>query len=503
MRAQIGGEGGTHGTEYRGWRFSAAPGTLITDWKAHVCARAFAWGSSVYLESVDGDNRPSSWSRSWDMTPPTYGCGSAAPYWNSAGNAVGGGTARQLTFGAACPLGACPEVSGVVARAEVAAFWAEIRDDSPPVLVAMRGPTLTGPRSSRERFVFDATDVGVGLYRAVAEIKLSGAGDWTEIAGTRIGTAETCEPIRETGYRYEFISPQPCPLDVQAAELTVDASAVPVGVHALRLTLEDAAGNVTTLMPAQTYEVSDPAATQGTSATTNLATSPLPAPDLATHRSAGARPTPKLSLAGRTTRVVSRERPIEISGRVRDGAGNPIPRAVVSLRSRSFLPKARKSEGEWVAAGTATANDAGVFRVRLPRGPSRTVLVSYKHDPADAVPAASDLANLIVPANVTARAVRPQVRNGSQMVIAGRVAGPIPSGGVLVNLEARDGRRWVPVATTRRSVKTSSTGRFKLSYRFRSTFHAVTYRFRVVVDEDSDFPYSRGASRLVKVRVAP
>ena len=146
--------------------------------------------------------------------------------------------------------------------------------------------------------------------------------------------------------RYEFASAQPCPLDVQSAELTIDASALPVGAHGLRLTLEDAAGNTTVLSPARTFEVQAP-------------------------------------------RVV------------------------------------------------------------------------------------------------------------------GRVAGPIPHGGVLVRLEARDGRRWVPVATTRRSVRTSPAGRYRLSYRFRSTFEPITYRFRVVVDEDSEFRYRRGSSAPLAVRVSP
>ena len=85
----------------------------------------------------------------------------------------------------------------------------------------------------------------------------------------------------------------------------------------------------------------------------------------------------------------------------------------------------------------------------------------------------------------------------------GRVAGPIPSGGVFVALEVREPNRWVPVATTRRWVKTSNTGTFTLAYRFLRTFQPATYRFRVVADEDSAFQYRRGTSRTLNVHVRP
>ena len=88
-------------------------------------------------------------------------------------------------------------------------------------------------------------------------------------------------------------------------------------------------------------------------------------------------------------------------------------------------------------------------------------------------------------------------------VFTGRVSAPVPTGGLPVSLEAREPGRWVPVATTRRRVRTNSKGAFALRYRFTRTFSPATYRFRVVSDEDSAYPYSRGASRSVTVRVRP
>jgi hypothetical protein len=72
-----------------------------------------------------------------------------------------------------------------------------------------------------------------------------------------------------------------------------------------------------------------------------------------------------------------------------------------------------------------------------------------------------------------------------------------------VGMEVREPGRWIPVATTRRWVRTRASGTFTLSYRFLKTFRPARYRFRVVADEDSAFPYGRGASRSIDVRVRP
>jgi hypothetical protein len=145
--------------------------------------------------------------------------------------------------------------------------------------------------------------------------------------------------------------------------------------------------------------------------------------------------------------------------------------------------------------GEAETDTAGEFRAQIPAGASRSIQVTYADVAAQV--------NLSVPAQITVRARNTRVRNGHSAVLRGRVLGPIPSGGVPVGLEVRDGSRWIPVATTRRWVKTSRTGRFSLTYRFRRTFNATTYRFRVVADEDSAFEYARGASHAVDVRVRP
>ena len=129
--------------------------------------------------------------------------------------------------------------------------------------------------------------------------------------------------------------------------------------------------------------------------------------------------------------------------------------------------------------------------------------MSYRPGGAAQAPAALAETNVTAPARVIVRARRTRVRNGRSVTLRGRVSGPIPRGGVRVALEVREPSRWIPVATTRRLVRTSNSGSFTLAYRFRKTFRPATYRFRVVANEDSGFPYSRGASRPIDVHVRP
>jgi hypothetical protein len=175
----------------------------------------------------------------------------------------------------------------------------------------------------------------------------------------------------------------------------------------------------------------------------------------------------------------------------------------LSIRVRSLLPKAGIAIGAWTDAGHVITDTDGRFQARIPAGASRSILVTYRAFASDVDPSATATANLVVPARITVRARRSLVRNGRSVVFRGRVADPLPPGGVSVALEVRDGARWVPVATTRRLVRTTGSGSFTLAYRFRRTFRPSRYLFRVVADEDSAFQYARGASRSIAIRVRP
>jgi hypothetical protein len=203
----------------------------------------------------------------------------------------------------------------------------------------------------------------------------------------------------------------------------------------------------------------------------------------------------QFTIAGGTTRRLRTAGAVRLTGRLTGPDGRALPAAVVTVETRRLVPKSQLVNGPRLPLRPALTDSAGRFYALVPKGPSRVVLLSYG--------GTTERVNVLVPAQITARAAHRALRNGQRMTIRGRVAGPIPDGGAPIALEARNRGSWVPVATTRRWVKTSNSGDFTLSYRFLRAYTATRYRFRVVAGEDSSFPYTRGTSRTIHVHVRP
>jgi len=67
---------------------------------------------------------------------------------------------------------------------------------------------------------------------------------------------------------------------------------------------------------------------------------------------------------------------------------------------------------------------------------------------------------------------------------------------LIVTLYVQAGRR-IPVAVLR----TDRRGRFRFAYRFQRTFQPTTFPFWAQVEPQHGYPYVRGRSRRVAVRV--
>lgn len=148
-----------------------------------------------------------------------------------------------------------------------------------------------------------------------------------------------------------------------------------------------------------------------------------------------------------------------------------------------------------VAAVTATEPD-GAYEVQLPAGPNRAV---YVHQAVgDHVLARHGLA-----LHASARPsleVRPQTgaRNGERLRFSGILPGPA-CGARLVKIQAQIGKhRWQAFRTDR----SDRECRFAARYKLRATRDARAYRFRALVPRQEGYPYERGRSARVKVKVA-
>ena len=95
--------------------------------------------------------------------------------------------------------------------------------------------------------------------------------------------------------------------------------------------------------------------------------------------------------------------------------------------------------------------------------------------------------------------VRPNhgVSNHDRIHFAGTLPGPACADRV-VKVQARLGkRRWQVFRTDR----ADTDCRFEARYKLRSTARAKRYRFRALVPQQAGYPYERGYSRTVKVKL--
>ncbi|MDX6583791.1 MAG: hypothetical protein QOI10_2975 [Solirubrobacterales bacterium] len=154
------------------------------------------------------------------------------------------------------------------------------------------------------------------------------------------------------------------------------------------------------------------------------------------------------------------------------------------------------ADGEPIVVGATglTAAD-GSYAIELPPGPSREVYVHYVD--GDRVVARHGLLSRSSARPSLDVAPNHGVRNHDRLHFQGVLPGPLCAGRV-VKVQARLGkRRWQVFRTDRADGDCAFTARYKL----RATSSAKRYRFRALVPQAAGYPYERGWSRTVKVKL--
>lgn len=319
--------------------------------------------------------------------------------------------------------------------------------------------------------VFTASDPGSGVYEALFSV--DGKVVQQEVIDEDGGR---CRDVGQTSDGLPaFLYLQPCPASVNG-DVGFNSMAVPNGTHHLVVSVIDAAGNAATVLD-RTIDVENPGAPgplngQGASPQARL--------------QARWRSTPRARLS---TAYGRRE---TIVGRLTAPGGGPIVGAQIQLTGAPVLVGARAA----VMPGARTGPE-GEFTIRLPAGlSSRDLTVSYFARLGDPHPAASRQLQLDVRAPVSLTISPRTASVDSAIYFRGRLeAGPIPAGGKELILEARSGGgRWIEFDVLR----TDGHGRYRASYRFKFPGPAV-YQFRVLCEQEADYPYAEGASPVVTV----
>ena len=358
--------------------------------------------------------------------------------------AAGGLAAGRLDAALQCggPR-ACAPVG--VARLTLRASRVSLHDPYAPVVSVVQGELVTAPvlRGS-VALSFAAADRGGGVHRAFAVV------DGRAGAPVAVGD-ERCRALAP----HVFAHRRPCPLEA-GATVAIDTARLSEGRHERR-----GSGRGRRRQP-------DDRLRPGGQDRRQRAAAAAPRPALAPRPpvvsawldrrgrralSVTTRYGERIRLRGRVTDIAGRPlagAPVDVAEQVVDAAGQPVD--VVGGRSASWRP----------AAALRTFAD-GTFTAFTRVGPSRRIRV-----------AGAPLALTVnVRAPVTAR-----VRGA---IVSGRLRGG--RRGVLVELQARRGRRWV----TRLVVRTFASGRFSGRLRARG-------RVRARVPAQPGLPYTTGVS---------
>lgn len=189
--------------------------------------------------------------------------------------------------------------------------------------------------------------------------------------------------------------------------------------------------------------------------------------------------------------------PATVSGRLEQADGDGLGGRVLHVLQRPSHGASAPLTVEQVQTGPH-----GEFELALGPGPSRRVTVSYDGDgryEGSARPALM----LRVRSAISLRVSRRKLRTGQRVVFSGRVqasGAPIPRRGKLVAIQYFERRthRWRPVLVTR----SGHRGRYRARYRFRYVTGRARIRLRAVALPEERWPYARGASRPLTVRVS-
>jgi hypothetical protein len=389
------------------------------------------------------------------------------------------GTANYMTISAGCWAGSGGCTLGATASVFLELYGSRvtITDTTAP---ALTGPTAgdglraPGTRAGDEPLTFTASD-NTGIRRAEI-VDVTDADNPQVVAAEDYATTQSAQKGK-----CDYTRTKPCP-DLKAEPIA--ASPAIAGHRTLLLRVTDSAGNQTVSAP---FAVTARGPLNGAGGGDGA-------------RLVGGFPGHSMRGRGKSRHRVGVLRPTKtvgfghgalVRGTLRNAAGQPVAGAELRLLVRELRLGAHYAD-----RGAITTTADGRFSFRITRGASRRVRIAYRAYAGDTSLAAKSDITLKTKARITMHVPR-RVRSHGTTRFRGSLRGrPLPPGGVTLELQAyQPGRGWRTVKTTR----TRRSGTYSTRYRFNSGFGRFTFRIRLRPNDS--YPYSRGTSRHVRVRV--
>ena len=428
-------------------------------------------GSDVFFQCAAG------------LTP----CSSAgADYSGVLGVPSGRGGNLYLTAGCGGAAGAvCNSGGNEGAWSLVRLWWANLllENDATPAASGFGGTLLSPEAHGVGELTFSASDPGgPGVYAVI--VQLDGK---TLYDATPDSNAGRCVAVGASGGALMFDHNQPCRAS-ESVNVPINTASVPDGQHALKVIVQDAAGNSSVVYDAQiathNATTSSLGALPGPGSGSGSQSSTPGAPN---GSGASERAQLRLGVPQTLSRPYGR-RALQIDGRLLDSVGHPIAGAnldVLQQGSGAVTPR---------LLGQVSTKADGNFTAPVAAGPSRTIELAYRAFANDTAYAAQASVKESVAAGVTLHVSPRRTSPGGRIMLSGHVAGPIPRNGVIVDLLVHYRGQWEPFRTPR----TDADGRFSVPYTFQGAIGRFPFRAEVP-GKQAGFAFSRGLSEVVDV----
>jgi hypothetical protein len=392
------------------------------------------------------------------------------------------GTAAAMALYAGCYVNAganCNLDDASVAQVQLIGSRITIQDDQPPAISAIqsgKGLMAPGTRSGSEAVTFSASD-NTGIRKAEI-VDVTDTSNPTVVASEDYNTG----PNTDAGTRCDYTRPRPCP-DVKDETI---APPTPIAGHrTLLLRVTDASGETAVSAPFNVYARGQLNGTNGGDGARIVTGFPAKV-----FRGKGKKRHAVFVL--RPSHLVSYGKGAPIRGTLKGANGQPVGGADVRI-----LVRDARLGAQYADRGGVTTGPDGRFHVGVPAGSSRLFRFSYRAYKGDDNFAARSTATLNVRARISVHGPR-HVRRHGLAKFTGRLVGrPFPRLGVTLDLQIfQPGRGWRVFGTTR----TRKSGRFTVRYRFQRASRG-RFTFRLRLRPNDAYPYARGVSGRMRVRV--
>ena len=194
----------------------------------------------------------------------------------------------------------------------------------------------------------------------------------------------------------------------------------------------------------------------------------------------------------RPSRTVSYGNGATIRGTLKGADGQPVSGGDVRI-----LVRENRLGAQYVDRGGVTTGADGRFVFPVPAGSSRVLRLAYRAYLGDDAYATRSTSTLNTRARISVRGPK-HVRGHGIAKFSGRLVGrPFPPRGVTVDLQIfQPGVGWRVFANAR----TRKSGSFTVRYHFQRASQG-RFTFRIRLRPNDAYPYSRGVSRRMRVRV--